>query len=62
MCKNETEFDKIDYQKFADYVGYEMPQKSNKEEIRRTFYRTLLKSVGNVQMLENSLRRGDINL
>jgi|LauGreDrversion4_2_1035121.scaffolds.fasta_scaffold12922_4 hypothetical protein len=52
MKKSDTEYDKVDYHKFADSVGYEMPQKSNKEEIRKQFYKILLKNTQNLQMLE----------
>ena len=57
LRKSDTEFDKIDYQKFADFVGYEMPARSNRHEIRRTFYRTLLKEMGSANNLEVSMRQ-----
>lgn len=57
LKKSMTETEKINYHNFADSVGYEMPKLSNKDEIRKTFYRTLLKEVGNqIQSLEQSLR------
>lgn len=62
LRKSDTEYDKIDYHRFADAVGYEVPLKSNKDEIRKHFYRQLLKDVGSVQNLEGSLRQQDINL
>jgi len=44
--KPKDKFGIVDYMKFADLVGYEMPVGSNKELIRKTFYRTLLKDLG----------------
>jgi hypothetical protein len=45
--------DIISYHKFADAVGYPRPQKSNKDENRRIFYKTFLKDLGgNVSGLE----------
>ena len=50
MQKKSNDYDLgkvlIDYHKFADFVGYEMPLRSNKLELRRTFYRQLLKYIG----------------
>ncbi len=36
----------IDYQKFADLVGYQMPKGTDKESIRKMFYRVLMKDLG----------------
>jgi hypothetical protein len=44
----------IDYLKFCDLIGFEQPLKSNKEQARKIFYRTLLKDLqGNMQILTN---------
>jgi hypothetical protein len=44
----------IDYQKFADLVGYDMPKRTDKETVRKSFYKTLLKDMGpNFGQLEN---------
>ena len=56
------DYNSVDYHKFADLVGYEMPKKSNKEEIRKVFYRILLKDMGSIASLEQSLGKLDINL
>lgn len=56
-------FGMVDYQKFADLVGYEMPKGTDKESIRRTFYRTLMKDLGpNVSQLESMFRQADTML
>ena len=41
-----SNFGMIDYQKFADLIGYEMPKGTDKENIRKKFYRTLMKDLG----------------
>lgn len=50
LRKSDTEYDKIDYHRFADAVGYEMPFKSliKKDDIRKNFYKTFLKDVGSI--------------
>jgi hypothetical protein len=60
---DSTQFGKVDYQKFADLVGYEMPKGTDKESIRRTFYRTLMKDLGpNISQLESMFRQADTML
>lgn len=64
MAVMGKEYGKVNYHLFADSVGYEMPIHSNKEQIRRDFYRTLIKDVGEdrVESLKYSFSRSDIDL
>lgn len=60
--KPKDKFGIIDYMKLADLVGYEMPKGSNKEQIRKTFYRMLLKDLGgqdNIRELQARILKED---
>jgi hypothetical protein len=52
----------LDYQKFADTLGYVKPLKSNKEENRRIFFKLFLKDLLSIQTLEQELVQQDINV
>ena len=53
----------IDYQKFADLIGYDMPKGTDKETVRKSFYKTLLKDLGpNFGQLENIFTEEDTML
>ena len=53
----------IDYQKFADLIGYDMPKGTDKETVRKTFYKTLIKDLGsNFGQLENFFMQADTML
>jgi hypothetical protein len=53
----------IDYQKFADLIGYDMPKGTDKETVRKSFYKTLLKDLGpNFGQLENIFMQADTML
>ena len=53
----------IDYQKFADLIGYSMPKGTDKESIRKSFYKTLLKDLGpNFGQLESMFMQADTML
>jgi hypothetical protein len=60
---DSSQFGMIDYQKFADFVGYEMPKGTDKESIRKVFYRTLMKDLGpNLSQLESMFMQADTML
>jgi hypothetical protein len=53
----------IDYQKFADLIGYDMPKGTDKETVRKSFYKTLLKDLGpNFGQLESIFIQADTML
>ena len=53
----------IDYQKFADLIGYDMPKGTDKETVRKSFYKTLLKDMGpNFGQLEKIFTEEDTML
>jgi hypothetical protein len=53
----------IDYQKFADLIGYDMPKGTDKETVRKSFYKTLIKDLGpNFSQLESIFMQADTML